>query len=258
MHNELKRIWGEGGVATGAWLGLPDSVAAELMGRVGFDYVCLDTQHGLADFATALSQIQTLEASPATTIARVPWNEPGVIGRTLDAGALGVVIPMVNSGAEAAAAVAACRYAPAGSRSWGPTRIAGLYDEYGPEIANRAVACIPMVETAKAVDDIDAILSVPGIDAIYIGPADLSISLGMPPRADNDGDFAEAIDTILAACARHDVVPGIHANPALYAKRVEQGFRMITVCNDTQALSWGATRMLTDARSGEGGAASLY
>lgn len=258
MHNAMKQIWAEGGTAVGAWCGMPDAFAAELLGRVGFDYICVDTQHGLSDHATTLGIVQTLEPCPATTIVRVPWNEPGVIGRTLDVGAQGVIIPMVNSTAEAAAAVAACRYAPLGSRSWGPTRIAGLYDGYTPEAANEMVACIPMIETAKAVDEIDDILAIPGIDAIYVGPADLSISLGQPPGPDNDGDFAEAIDRILAACAEHGVVPGIHSNPALYPKRVEQGFRMITICSDSSALTTGARSMLQAARSGEGAASALY
>lgn len=258
MNNTMKQIWAEGGTAVGAWSGLPDPVTAELLGRVGFDYICIDTQHGFSDYTTMLRIIQALEPSPATTIVRVPWNEPGVIGRTLDAGAKGIIVPMVNSRQEAEAAVAACRYAPEGSRSWGPSRISGLYDSYTTDGANQMVACIPMIETAKAVDEIDEILSVPGIDAIYVGPADLSITLGQPPGADNDGDFAEAIDRILEACAQHGVVPGIHSNPAIYPKRIEQGFRMVTVCNDTAALTSGARGMLEAARSGEGGASSLY
>lgn len=258
MENGLKQIWADGGTAVGAWSGLPDTVAAELLGRIGFDYICVDTQHGLSDQATTLGILQTLESSNATSIVRVPWNEPGIIGRTLDAGAQGIIIPMVNSRAEAEAAVRACRYAPEGARSWGPTRIGGLYDSYTTASANAMVACIPMIETARAVDEIDDILSVPGIDAIYVGPADLSITLGQAPAGDNDGDFAEAIDRILQACDQHGIVPGIHANPALYAKRAEQGFRMITVCNDTQALSGGARQMLEDARRGADGATDLY
>jgi 4-hydroxy-2-oxoheptanedioate aldolase len=258
MDNTLKQIWADGETAVGAWCGLPDTISAELLGRVGFDYICVDTQHGLSDYSTTLAILQTLEPCPATTIVRVPWNEPGVIGRTLDAGAQGIIVPMVNSPEEAEAAVRACRYAPDGARSWGPMRIAGLYDSYTTDGANEMVACIPMIETAQAVDAIDEILSVPGIDAIYVGPADLSITLGQPPRGDNDGDFAEAIARILEACADHDVVPGIHANPDLYAKRAEQGFKMITVCNDTQALATGARQMLDDARSGLGGTTSLY
>lgn len=258
MQNNLKDIWDGGGTATGGWLGLADAVAAELVGRVGFDYLCIDMQHGLADYSSALSIIQTLESSPSTTIARVPWNEPGIIGRILDAGAKGIIIPMVNSPEEAEAAVNACRYAPQGSRSWGPTRIGGLYADYSTDDANAMIACIPMIETARAVDEIDDIISVPGIDAIYVGPSDLSITLGQTPDGDNEGDFAEAIDRILGACDAHGVVPGIHASPALFVKRKKQGFRMITVCNDTSALVSGATKMLDDARTGATGPATLY
>ena len=258
VNNTMKDIWASGGVATGGWLSLPDTISAELLARMGFDYLCIDMQHGLSDYSTAVEIIQTLESSAPTTIARVPWNEPGIIGRTLDAGALGVVIPMVNTPEQAVAAVRSCRYPPAGSRSWGPTRIAGLYESYSPEAGNDTIACIPMIETAQAVDNLDAILSLPGIDAIYVGPADLSISLGMSPASDNDGDFAEAIDRILEACARHDVVPGIHTDPGLYGKRREQGFRMITVLSDTQALVSGAEAMLDSARKGTGDESALY
>jgi len=258
MDNALKQIWATGGTAHGAWLGIPDSMVAETIGSLGFDYLCIDMQHGLADYTRALGILQALGRSSAAAIVRVPWNEPGIIGRMLDAGALGVIIPMVNTVAEAEAAVRACRYAPAGARSWGPTRAARLHDEYSTEAANSAVACIPMIETAAAVGAIDEILAVDGIDAIYIGPADLSITYGLQPAGDNPGVFAEAIETVLAACERHGVVPGIHANPALAQKRRDQGFRMITVCSDLLALAEGAAAMLAGGLADGGGVSGLY
>ena len=258
MDNALKDIWANGAIAHGGWLAIPDALVTEAMCGLGFDYLCIDMQHGMADYSQALAMLQAAASSNTVPIARVPWNEPGIIGRMLDAGALGVIIPMVNSVEEAQAAVNACRYAPQGTRSWGPTRAAGLHDDYSTEAANSAVACIPMIETATAVAAIDDILAVEGIDAIYVGPADLSITYGLEPGGDNDGAFAEAIDTVLEACERHEVVPGIHANPALAQKRRDQGFRMITVAGDLLALVEGDSQMLAGGRGGNGEDSALY
>lgn len=244
MRNPLKTLWAEGKTAHGGWLSLGNALSAEVMGTIGFDYLCVDMQHGTADYTQTVAMFQALRASASVPIARVPWNEPGIIGRVLDAGAQGVIVPMVNSVEEATAAVSACRYPPDGARSWGPVRAARLHDGYSPGTANAGVACIPMIETAQAVAALDDILSIPGIDAIYVGPADLSISYGLPPATDNDGAFVEAIDRIIASSEAHGVVPGIHTTPQLAQKRREQGFRMITVAGDMLAMAAGATSML--------------
>ena len=246
MDNRLKHIWQEGGTAHGGWLTLYDDFAASVMGDIGFDYLVVDMQHGLADCTQAVRLLHSVASSASVPMARVPWNDPAIIGRILDAGALGIIVPMVNSAEEAAAAVRACRYSPEGARSWGPTRAARLHGEYHTDAANASIVCIPMIETAQAVDAIDDILAVPGIDAIYVGPADLSLTYGLPPAGDNEGPFVAALDAIIAACARHGVVPGIHGNPALAQKRRDQGFRMVTVCTDDQALARGAAAMLHD------------
>jgi 4-hydroxy-2-oxoheptanedioate aldolase len=181
----------------------------------------------------------------------VPWNEPGIIGKTLDAGAYGVIIPMVNTRAEAEAAVAACRYAPQGHRSYGPGR-AVLYAgmDYFPK-ANDTVLCICMIETKQAIANLDEIISVPGIDAVYVGPSDLSVSLGFPPNYDNPApEFQQAIDAILAACKKYNVVPGVHAgNPTIAAKRIEQGFRFVQMCDDVGAMARGAAEAVGALRS---------
>ncbi len=243
MDNGLKQIWQDGGTAHGGWLSLTDDFAASVMGDVGFDYLVIDMQHGLADYTQVVRLLQAVAASASVPLVRVPGNDPAVIGRVLDAGALGIIVPMVNSAEEAAAAVAACRYSPAGARSWGPTRAARIHGDYQTHTANDTVLCIPMIETAQAVTAIDEILAVPGIDAVYVGPADLSLTYGLPPAGDNAGTFGEAIEAILSACERHDIVPGIHANPELAQKRRDQGFRMVTVCSDDQALARGAAAM---------------
>jgi len=250
MNNPLKDIWAEGKIAHGGWLSIGHPMTAEAMGSVGFDYLCVDMQHGTADYSQAFSMLQTLRSSPSALLARVPWNEPGIIGRILDAGAAGIIVPMVNSVAEAEAAVAACRYPPDGARSWGPIRPARIHDGYSPASANAGVACIPMIETAQAVAALDDILAVPGIDAIYVGPADLSISYGQPPASDNDGPFAEALKRIVDSCAANGVIPGIHTSPQFARARRDQGFRMITVASDLLALAAGAASMLSGGTSG--------
>ncbi len=260
----LKQQWAAGSTTLGGWLAIPNPVTAEATARVGFDYVCLDTQHGAVEYSDAVPMIQGVLLGGSSPIVRVPWNEPGVIGKMLDAGAHGVIVPMVNTVAEAEAAVASCRYAlQGGSRSYGPTtaslRVDGPYVEWAPE----NVAIIPMIETTTAVANLDDILAVDGIDAIYVGPADLSLTLGLPPGNNDDADeFTEALATIVAGCQKAGVVAGIHANGALTPKRVAQGFGMVTVTTDLLAMRLGLADELKKARStnasDESGSGDLY
>ena len=258
-ENAMKAKWKAGEPTHGCWLSIPSSFSAEVMAHQGYDYVCIDMQHGVADYQVAVTMLQAISTTGATPIVRVPWNEPGIIGRMLDAGAMGVVIPMVNSVEEAKQAVAACRYFPDGARSFGPVRAAYYAgsDYFGH--ANREIACIPMIETRQAVERLDDILSVPGIDAVYVGPADLSITLGLPPRMDNDGAFEEARLKIATACARHGVTAGIHANAQLSAKHEAAGYRMITITGDAGAMAAGAAADVRAAKgSGQSGAQPVY
>jgi 4-hydroxy-2-oxoheptanedioate aldolase len=247
MPASLPELWREGGTALGAWLFLRDPLLAEAAGTAGYDYVCIDMQHGFTDLDQMATLLHALARTPAVPVVRVTWNEPGLIGRALDAGALGIIIPLVNSPEDARRAVDACRYAPTGSRSYGSL---GASTRYGPDYArtaNERVACIPMIETRAAVERIDEILAVPGIDAVYVGPSDLSLTYGLAPAADHDGDpFQAALASVVAACGRHGVVPGVHANAALAGARHAAGFRMITVGYDaTSAIQ----AMRSDAKS---------
>lgn len=248
--NEMKQRWADGEAAVGLWLSLPDPSVAESIGSLDPAYLVVDLQHGLIDYAHVRHLFQATQRSAATPMVRVPWNEPGIIGKVLDVGALGVIVPMVNTVEEAERAVASCFYQPKGVRSHGPIRAAQAHGSGYGEEANDQVACIVMIETAEAVENIDEILAVPGIDAVYVGPADLSRTLGLPPAGDHDEPrFIEAIDAILAGCANAGVAPGIHANPALVAKRLAQGFQMVTATSDLLALMEGARSAL----EGEGG-----
>lgn len=256
----LRDRWRAGETTFGGWLSIPSPVSAEATARVGFDYVCIDAQHGAIAFPDVVPMIQAIELGGSIPIVRVPWNEPGIIGAVLDAGAQGVIIPMVNSVEEARAAVRACRYVPhGGARSWGPGLAAPRLDGDYLEWAERSVACIPMIETDHAIRDLEAILAVPGVDAVYVGPADLSLTLGLSPR-NNDGTaaFDGALTDVVAACGRAGVVPGIHASGDLAARRVEGGFRMITVGADATAMRTGLAGELQAARGGEIDASTAY
>jgi len=247
--SRLKQSWAAGGATLGLWMMSNSAAVAESVVDVGFDYVNIDMQHGFADYADAVDMMRAmtrLDASDDATITcRVPWNEPGIIGRVLDAGAMGVIIPMVNTVEQAERAVAACRYAPSGARSYGPIRASQVNGPDYHATANERVACIPMIETVEALGNLDAILDVPGIDAVYVGPADLSLTLGLAPQGDHDDSaFNDALTTIVEACDRRGIVAGIHANPEIAAKRLEQGFRMVTVSSDLQALAVGAVAAL--------------
>jgi len=256
----LRETWAAGGETLGFWLSTPGFVGAEIAARQPVDYVCIDTQHGAIDYLASAAMIQAIELAGGTPIARVPWNEPGIIGKTLDAGAHGVIVPMINTRAEAEAVVAAARYVPDGARSWGPV-MAGMRHPDNRRWAAETIAVIPMVETVEAVANVDDIVSVPGVDAVYVGPADLSLSLGLEPSGNADESrLDEALATIVVACERHGVVPGIHSTGALTPRRREQGFRMITVTSDGLALRAGYASELGAARgtSGRAPSGNLY
>lgn len=233
----------------GAWLFLREPLAAEVSARCGYDYVCIDGQHGLHSYDTITAMLAAGSAGDAVPIVRVPWNEPGFIGQVLDAGALGVIIPMVNSVPEAEAAVAACRYPPKGTRSLGPV---GAGTRFGTDYiarANDSVAVIPMIETVDGVANVDEIAAVPGVDALYVGPADLSLSLGLPPGMDQeDASFDDALTKVVAACERAGIIPGIHTSPELARRRRDQGFRFLTVGYDLNPMVAGIHAALAQTR----------
>ena len=248
--NTAKAKWKNGEVTHGAWLSIPSSFSAEVMAHQPYDWINIDMQHGVIDYQVAVTMLQAINTTETIPFVRVPWNEPGIIMKMLDAGAMGVIIPMVNTVEEAKAAVGACRYFPNGYRSFGPTRVSlrqgsDYYAKSGDEIA-----VIPMIETQQALDNLDDILDVPGIDAVYVGPADLSITLGLPPGMSNEGAFEEARIRIAEACRKRGIAPGIHASAALYAKHAEAGYQMITVTSDNGAMVQGAMRDLAVVKEG--------
>ena len=248
--NRLREIWSSGRAAVNGWLAIPSSVSAETMAHQGWDTLTIDLQHGLVDYTSMLPMLQAISTTATVPIVRVPWLEPGIIMKSLDAGAYGVICPMVSTREQAQELVAYTHYAPRGTRSFGPMRglLYGGHDY--AEHANDTIVAFAMIETAQALDNLDAILSVEGLDAIYIGPSDLSLALGCKPVIDDvDPKAAQAIEHILARARAHGVKAGIHNGRADVARaRVAKGFDFVTLSSDARLLASGSQQLLEAMR----------
>lgn len=251
-RNAVLAQWRAGGATVGGWLSIGSPFAAEVMAHAGFDWLCLDLQHGPIDQGQATAMLQAIGTTPTVPLVRVPWNDPAAIMRWLDAGAGGVVVPLVNDREQAERAVAACRYPPEGSRSSGAYRAMLAWGTEYQRSANDEVACIVMIETAEALANLDAILSTPGVDAVYVGPADLAYGVGLEPGSD-DPRLAEAIERVLDAARRHGVASGIHTNSAAQtAEYLRMGFQMVTLGSDRGFMRSRAESELAAAREAAG------
>lgn len=256
--DDVRATWAKGGVTLGMWAALADPFALELSANPDLTYICLDQQHGLIDFTHLTALLPVVERHGILPITRVPANEPWVIGRALDAGAMGVVVPLVSTAREAAAAVAACRYAPEGARSFGPIR-ASLAAGTGNPQRLQSVLCVVMVETTEGLRNLPEIAATPGVDAIYVGPADLALSLGVPPKLDaTDPDHVEAIKTIRLACQEAGIAAGIQCNDGDHARReIAAGFQMVTIGKDSGLLSASVKRQVQAAQGVDTGDTSI-
>lgn len=236
----------------GTWVVCDNPVGTERIAGLGFDYLCVDGQHGLMDYAGWLTAITAIDAWGDTAgIVRVPVGDPAWIGRALDTGARGVVVPLVNSAREAADAVAACRYPPDGIRSYGPMR-AGLRVGQTPAEANERVACIVMIETTEALANVQEICAVAGLDGVLVGPADLTIALG--GRSFGDPSVADkleaAMSTVADAARQAGIAGGAHCpDGATAAKRLAAGFTFAMVSCDLLLLEEAAAAQLGEARN---------
>ncbi len=232
-ENKLKERWKAGKAAVNGWLAIPSGFSAEVMAQCGWDSVTVDMQHGVQDYQTMVQCFQAMDRLPVTKLVRVPWNEPGIVGKALDGGAYGIICPMVNTK----------EHPPQGQRSNGPIRAAmyGAASDY-QKTANDEILVIPMIETREAVENIDAILDVPGIDAIYVGPSDLAFSLGKTPKLDSeDSEQLGMYERLLTACRKRGIYPGIHCGaPAYAARMIRMGFRLTTIANDSGLMAKAA------------------
>lgn len=261
IKNQLKQLWAEGKPAINGWLSIANPFTAEIMAAQGYDSIGIDLQHGAVDYQTALSMLQAMRASAVVPLVRVPWLEPGIIMKALDAGAYGIICPMVNTAEQAARFVSYLRYPPLGDRSFGPTRAnfsAGA--NYASE-ANNEILAFAMVETREAMDNLDAIAGTPGLDGIYVGPADLTFSLAqgrLAPAFDREEpEMIEALHRILTACRKAGIRAALHCGTADYAaKAIGWGFDMTTVSNDVRMLASAAEANVKKFRSLVGSSAS--
>jgi 4-hydroxy-2-oxoheptanedioate aldolase len=232
----LRQRLKDGETAYGASCSLGSPFIAEIMVRAGPDYIYIDQQHGLTSFDTLVHMLRAIDHTPTAAIVRVLSNDPGLIGQVLDAGADGVIVPMVNSVEDARRAAAACRYAPLGSRSFGAFR-ASMTRGSDIHQANERVVCFVMIESEAGLRAADAIASVPGIDGVYIGQADLAVSLGLPSQVRiQPGKHQEAVDAIMSACKAAGIVVGLSGHPV--AMR-DAGFRLITMATDRSMIEAG-------------------
>ena len=245
-ENRLRRIWSEGQTATGLLLLTPSAYSAEVLAHQGWDFLFVDMQHGAIDERAATDMLTAISTTDTTPLVRVPGLNPGMVGKMLDAGAYGIICPMIDTAEEARRLVAACRYPPLGNRSCGPFR-ARLYGgaDY-VEHANQTVLALAMIETREALENLKEIVAVPGLDAVYVGPSDLSFALGLTPGFDQEEKlFLEAIDRIVRAANAQGVVAGIHNGSAAYARRMIQlGFRLVSISTDVDLLGAGSRGIL--------------
>ncbi|HVM64108.1 MAG TPA: aldolase/citrate lyase family protein [Acidimicrobiales bacterium] len=248
--NPLRALLDGGAAAVGSWCVTPSTLTAEVLTSEAVDYVCFDCQHGMVDSSTLGALIAAVRPGVAPFV-RVPGNDAAAIGKALDLGAGGVIIPMVGSAEEAAAAVAACRYAPEGTRSYGPLRAALALGAEPADLQGHPL-CFVMIETPAAVARADEICAVPGLGGVYVGPADLAVGLGIrPSEIEGSAEHAAAVATVREACARAGVFPGIHTSGGADAhRRLTEGFRLVSLPTDAVLLRSALHGELAAARGG--------
>ena len=247
--NQVKAALAENRPVVNGWLAIPSGYSAEIVGHQGFDAVTVDLQHGMIDFASALAMLQALSATPTVPLVRVQNNNPAQIMRMLDAGAYGIICPMISTADEARAFVAACRYSPQGNRSFGPAR--GLL--YGgadyPQHANREILTLAMIETREGLANLDAILATDGLDGVFIGPNDLSLTLTGAASAESDHpEMLAAVEQVIACCRQRRKVAGIFCTSGAAARRIAEGFQFVTPANDVMQLGRAAREAIAVAR----------
>jgi 4-hydroxy-2-oxoheptanedioate aldolase len=248
-----RKLHGDNTVFAG-WCGLPSPLVAELVGRDGFPAIVLDQQHGLWGTASLFTAIAAVHQASAAPIVRVPIGDFAMASRALDGGAEGIIAPMINSADDAYAFVAATKFPPVGERSWGPQRamtFSGLTDSNSYlRKANELTVTFAMIETRRALDNLDAILATPGIDGVFVGPFDLSITLANGKTVDPDSkDVDAALNKILKAADKADKLAGVYCHTAKRARTLaKRGFRFITAGSDTSFLRAGVSAVLEELK----------
>ena len=248
--NNLINIWNKKKPVVNAWLSIPNSFTAEAFGKMGWDAITIDMQHGQTDYAASLPMLQALSSSQSTPMVRVPWSEPGIIMRMLDLGVLGIIAPMINTKKDCEKFVSYCYYPPIGQRSFGPMRAQLVYGSDYFYKANENILSFAMIETQQAVDNLDDILSVPNLTGVYIGPADMSSSYGLKPKFDVKEDPVYSNIKLIAKKANErGKIAGIHNGTTKYAKEmIDLGFKLVTISSDFRSMSTHAQSVIDDMK----------
>lgn len=237
-NNNIRDVWERNEAVVSAWLSIGNAYTAEIAGWSGYDCVLVDLQHGMTDVQTMISMLQAISATPATPIVRVPSCDAPVIMKALDAGAFGIICPMINSAAEAEAFVAATRYPPLGNRSFGPARglLYGGADYF--QHADKSIVRLGMIETLDGLNALDEICAVDGLDGIFVGPNDLGLALGKGTLGDpTDETVREAILRCLSVAKKHGKHAGIFCpSSAVAARRSGEGFDFVVPNSDANLL----------------------
>jgi 2-keto-3-deoxy-L-rhamnonate aldolase RhmA len=245
MTNPVKEKLKAGKATVGTWIDMGNPDVSEQLSMLGFDWLVFDLEHGLFTIPDLQRMMQAMNGADCTPLVRVPINEPVYFKWALDVGAYGVVVPYVNSKEEASKAVSACMYPPQGIRGSGPRRASRYYSEVAKYVktSNEDVLVVVMIESQMALDNIDEILSVPGVDAVFVGPDDLSLNLGIFQQRDHP-KFKSAISTVLDACQRHQIAPGMHCNENNINDALAMGFKFCALNDDDTFLTLGAKTCL--------------
>ena len=249
--NNLLEIWKSNKAVINAWLSIPNSFTAESFGKMGWDSITIDMQHGQNDYQSSISMLQALSSSNSVPMVRVPWNEPGIIMKSLDAGALGIICPMINTPQDAINFVGATRYEPEGHRSSGPTRALMVHGPNYHDEANDKIISLAMIETVEALENVEKIAETDGLTGIYIGPSDLSISMGLKPGLDRvEPEMIDAINKIFNACKKNKIKVGIHClSPSYLKDKLSNGFDLATLASDVRIYAEGLSNKIKEARS---------
>ena len=266
--NKVRTLWSEGKPVLHGWLSIGNPFTAEIMAAQGYDAISIDIQHGALDYSAALPMIQSMRASGVSIGARVPWLDPAIIMKALDAGALNIICPMINTAAQAAEFVSYMRYPPLGQRSFGPTLANFAMPGYGPNMNDEVVA-LAMIETAEGVANLEEIAATPGLDGIYVGPADLTLGTQkgrLAPGFDREEpEMIELIQRIATVCAKNKIKACLHCGTADYAsKAIGWGYSLTTVSGDSRLLAGAAAasvsrfRELTEESTSSGGTVGGY
>ena len=250
FKNPIIDIWNRGNTVINGWLSIPNSFTAEAMAKMGWDTLTIDLQHGQNDYSTSISMLQAISTTSTIPFTRIPINEPGIIMKMLDAGACGIISPMINNKEECERFVSYCLYPPLGQRSYGPMRAQLVFGTDYYKNANSQIVKLAMIETQEAINNLDEILSVKNLNGVYIGPADMSLSYGLTPKFDVKEDpIYSNIKLIIKKSKEHGKIAGIHNGTTKYAKEmIDLGYQFVTISSDFRAMSAATQNIIKEMK----------